>query len=115
LALVITEKSTVACTHQGSVKLSSKQSKLKVSGANVLVVGDLPSSQISGCVDLTNTTTGIVQCQLVLTQTAGVATKLKVSGKGVLLESAQGQTNGINGGPQTWSVKAAGQSKLKAS
>lgn len=115
MSLALTEKSTLNCLHQGSVKLTSKQSKLKVAGTNVLVAGDLTGASISGCSTTPDPNTATLKCLLILTAIGGVSSKLKVSGAGVLLETIQGQTTGTLGGtPQTWSVKSAGQSKLKA-
>jgi hypothetical protein len=113
---VLTESSTVVCKNQGTVQLRSGQSKLSVNGSKVLVEGDLDGAQVSGCTTVTDANTGALQCSAVLTALGGVAGKLKVSGKGVLLESIQGLTGGTVGGtPQDWSVQNAGQTKLTAS
>jgi hypothetical protein len=115
MAGVLTESSTVKCAHQGTVKLTASQSKLTVGGKKVLVEGDLtaPPAQVSSCATVVNQTS--TKCLMVSSAMGGVAQKLKVGGKGVLLESVQGQTSGVIGGtPQTWSVQDAGQTKLKA-
>ena len=117
MALVLTEKSTLDCAHQGKVKLTATQQKLKVDGAYAIVSGGLTGAPISGCPTPTVTppATPSSPCLTVLTATGGVATKLKVNGVGVLLETVSGQTNGIvSGSPATWSVQSAGQTKLKA-
>lgn len=114
MAYVITEQSTVQCGHQGTVSLTASQSKLKIGGAAALVDGDLAGKTIAGCITVTDPNTGALQCQTVASAIAGVATKLTVGGKGVLLENIQGQTSGTVGGtPQTWSVTAAGQNQLQ--
>jgi hypothetical protein len=116
MALVLTEQSTLDCAHAGKVKPTATQQKLKVAGAKVLVTGDLSGAPISACATPPDPNTSTLKCLTVLTATGGVATKLKVAGKGVLLQSVNGQTNGTVGGtPQTWSVIDAGQTKLKAS
>lgn len=110
---VITEGSTIKCPHQGTIKFTASQQLLKIDGKAVLVVDDISSGTVSGCINLTNPTSGTVQCQKVLSMTAGAATKLKVDGKPVLLETAKGMTNGLPA--NIWSVQSAGQTKLDAS
>lgn len=108
----LTESSTLKCTHQGSIQLHAGQSKLTVNGSKVLVAGDLAGAAIAGCMLVPPPATNVT-CATVATAIGGVALKLKVDGKGVLLESIQGQTSGSVGGtPQTWSVQSAGQTKL---
>jgi hypothetical protein len=116
MSRVLTDKSSLVCANQGSVQLTATQSKLRVAGAQVLVTGDLSGAPISGCTTVTDTNTSSVQCLKIASVVGGVSTKLKVSGKGVLLESVKGQTAGTVGGlVQTWSVQSAGQSKLTVS
>jgi hypothetical protein len=112
MPFALTENSSVVCAHQGTVGLSASQSKLKVSGAKVLVDGDLKSAPVNGCTTVPDTNTKT--CLTIASVVAGVASKLTVQGKGVLLETIQGQTDGTVGGiAQTWSVQAARESKLK--
>jgi hypothetical protein len=111
---VLTESSTLTCAHTGAVQLIAGQSKLTVNGSKVLVDGDLSDKLIDGCVTVPDPTTSTVKCLSVASAIGGVATKLKVEGKGALLESIGGQTNGtVVGTPQTWSVQSAGQTKLE--
>ena len=113
MAAILTESSMLVCTHQGQVQLHAGQSKLTVSGSKALVEGDLSAAAVSNCITVPDPNTTTVKCLAVATASGGVAGKLKVDGKGVLLESIQGQTNGTVGGtPQTWSVQSAGQTKL---
>jgi hypothetical protein len=116
MAAVLTKGSSLVCAHTGEVTLSPGQKKLTIGGQAVLVDGDLNGAAVSSaCTNLTNSGTGAVQCSMITSTIGGVATKLTVGGKGALLESIQGLTNGIkNGTPQTWSVKSAGQTKLTA-
>ncbi|MDR3470656.1 MAG: hypothetical protein P4M09_03040 [Devosia sp.] len=110
---VITEQSTVVCPHTGQAQLSASQSKLKVAGAAVLVDGDMAGKSISACTTQPDPNTKTVKCLHTAPQTAGVATKLIVGGKGVLLETAKGRTDGkVLDVFQNWSVQSAGQSKL---
>ena len=114
----ITESSKVVCLHQGSVQLKAGQTKLKVNGARVLVDGDLAGAAISQCqtVPASAPSPVSIKCTLVASTIGGVATKLKVQGKGVLLDTINGFTNGAvaNVVNQPWSVQSAAQSKLKA-
>ena len=118
MSLVLTEKSSLTCANKGTVQLTATQSKLKVAGAKVLVDGDLASAPISGCIIMPAPPPPgptSVTCMMVTSVVGGVSAKLKVAGKGVLLETAQGMTSGVlTNIPQTWSVQSAGQSKLKA-
>lgn len=109
----ITESSRVACGHTGTVQLLAGQSKLTVNGSKVLVDGDLAGKSISGCTTPPSSTS--VTCAAVAAiLPGGVAQKLTVGGKGVLLDSIQGITSGTIGGtPQTWSVQSVGQTKLQ--
>lgn len=117
MPFVLTEDSILVCTHQGTVRLTAGQSKVKVGGAKVLVDGDLGLAQISGCITVPTSAPAPVsiKCLKVDSTIGGVATKLKVQGKGLLLDNIQGFTNGIvaNAKPQSWSVQTAGQIKLK--
>lgn len=115
MSFVLTENSTLSCTHIGSVKLVATQSKLTVNGSKVLIDGDLTSAVISGCITVPDPNTTTVKCLSVASAEGGVAGKLKVNGKGVLLEEVQGKTTGTVGGQvQTWTVQTAGETKLKA-
>ncbi|MCP4259935.1 MAG: hypothetical protein GY774_20840 [Planctomycetes bacterium] len=110
---VLTESSIIKCSNQGTVQLTAGQSNLYVNGSKVLVENDLNGKSISGCLTIPSTNT--VTCMNVVTAINGVATKLKVNGKGVLLETINGQSSGtVSGMIQTWSVQSSGQSKLKA-
>jgi hypothetical protein len=112
--LVLTEQSTVVCADQAAVQKTAGQSKLTVAGAPVLVDGDLNGASVSACPTVTDPMTGQIKCAAVASVIGGVATKLKVGGKGVLLETVAGQTNGAlpGGAPKTWSVQSAGQTRL---
>ncbi|HJZ79324.1 MAG TPA: hypothetical protein VKD91_03230 [Pyrinomonadaceae bacterium] len=115
MSFVLTKSSTLICAHAGAVKLTATQSKLTVSGSKVLVEGDLIGAPISGCMTVPNPNTSTVKCLSVTSAEGGVAGKLKVNGKGVLLEEVNGKTSGtVSGQVQTWSVQTAGETKLKA-
>lgn len=108
---VLTESSTVKCADQGTVQLSAGQSKLTINGSKVLVDGDLAGASVAACPLATTNTTKT--CSSVVVLPGGVAGKLKVDGKGVLLESINGTTDGFTAaGPRQWSVQSAGQTKL---
>jgi hypothetical protein len=116
MAAVLTESSTLTCAHQGSLQLHAGQTKLTINGSKVLVEGDLSGAPVSNCLTTPDPNTTTAPCLIVASASGGVASKLKVNGKGVLLESIQGQTSGTVGGTQqTWSVQSAGQTKLTTS
>lgn len=113
---VLTETAQIACAHMGKVQAVAGQVKLKVQGSRALVSGDLAGKPVAGCATPPNPNTSTVPCLSTTSAGAqGVSTKLKVNGRGVLLESISGQTSGTVGGtPQTWSVVSANQLKLNA-
>jgi hypothetical protein len=114
MPLVLTKSASLACANHGMVTLVATQSKLTIAGAQALVEGDLSGAPVSGCTTVPDPNTSTVQCLSIATAEGGVSSKLKVAGKGVLLETIQGKTTGtVAGVIQTWSVQSAGQSKLK--
>ncbi len=115
MANVLTEGSSLVCAHQGKVTLTASQSALTVDGKKVIVQSDLMGAPISGCANVTNPVTGTKQCMTVTSVMAGMATKLTAGGKPVMLDSAQGMTDGSGPGPVMWQVQTAGQTKLTAS
>jgi hypothetical protein len=108
---VLTKGSSLTCAHQGTIKLTPSQTKLKVDGQAVLVDGDLVGATVSGCTTPTSQTSK--PCSSVVSMMAGAALHLKVGGKGVLLDTAAGLTDGLP--TNSWSVQSAGQTKLDAS
>ncbi len=119
MSFALTENSKLVCAHQGQVQLTASQSRLTVSGGKVLVEGDLNSAPVSAC---TTTPTAppppgtpvSTKCLTVTSTINGVAAKLKIQGKGALLDNIQGTTDGIvaNTTPQSWSVQSANETKL---
>ena len=111
---VLTENSIATCANQGSVQLTAGQSKLTINGSKVLIDGDLNGAGISLCTTVTDPQPGNLQCATITTVVNGVAQKLKVNGKGVLLDDISGDTNGTVGGVlQSWSIQNTEQTKLK--
>jgi hypothetical protein len=108
----ITEQSTIACSHQGQVLATAGQSKLKVSGALALVDGDVPNAKLAPGT-CANVGTGLVPCTALSPLPGGVASRLKVDGRGVLLADLTGTTNSSTV-PGTFSVSDAGQTRLQA-
>ena len=107
----ITEQSTVECIHKGTVKKVAGQSKLKVSGALVLVDGDLSGAGITLCQNVPPPA-GRVACSTATPTPGGVSSRLKVNGKGVLLDTLKGLTN--SSAPGTFKVNDACQTRLQA-
>ena len=115
------------CSHGGQIRIDSGNDKLKVGGKAALTAGmeaglafaasDVPPmpNQLAPCTVMTPPppTPKGVPC-VTSAASSGSATKLKVGGTAVLLDSANGSTiNAIS--PGTWKVSKAGQSKLEAS
>lgn len=109
---------TLKCGHSGIATITTAKARLKVSGTDVLLKGEEVSLAFATCPNQTTTTTPVPSPCLSQAVTAGTATKLTVGGVPVLLGSATGTTvpsvTPSTTGPFTWSVGAAGQSKLTA-
>jgi hypothetical protein len=107
---VLTTGATVKCSHQGTVQVSSAgQSVLEIAGKPALVMGDLVGKSISGCTLTPSTSTK--PCTSTTSMIVGDASMMDAGGKAVLLDTATGLTDSTP--PGTWSVEAAGQSKLE--
>ncbi|MDJ0597828.1 MAG: hypothetical protein QNJ37_03145 [Crocosphaera sp.] len=114
---VLTTSSTVLCgelvpgsLHGGTVGIESS-AQLKVGGSSVLLKSGLEGKSISGCQNAPPPSSKIA-CSSVTQVMAGEATKLKVEGKSVMLDSLLvGTTNGTP--PGSLKVTTV-QSKLTA-
>jgi hypothetical protein len=90
---VLTTSSAVTCPHQATVGTSGTP-KLRVSGNPVLLVGGIQGHTISTCP--TTDTSSTTKCRTVFSVASGQATKLTVSGAGVMLDSIVGATDGAS-------------------
>ncbi|HZD96152.1 MAG TPA: hypothetical protein VE133_17965 [Candidatus Sulfotelmatobacter sp.] len=115
---VLTTGSNVTCGHAGTVSTSGSD-KLKVSGNPALLKTGIASKSISSCAtpaasDVSGPTA--IPCSTVSSVATGEATKLKISGAAVMLDTLTGQTDGMVGKvtPQLLLSATAVQSKLKA-
>ena len=117
MAKVVTEGSTIKCPHQGTITFTASQHKVTVDGQAVILSTDITSGVVSGCQTQVVTTPGSVSqpCKAVTSLIAGTSTSLSINGTPVLLETANGLTDGlVSNVPATWSVQSAGQDKLDA-
>jgi hypothetical protein len=107
----ITTQSQVVCGHQGKAVLTAGQSKLTISGAPALVVGDMQKATLvpASC---TNVGPGLLPCVALSPLPGGVASRLKVDGLGVLLADLKGTTSSTP--PSTFRVSDAAQTRLRA-
>lgn len=115
---VLTTGSSVVCGHGGTVSTSGS-AKLKVTGNPVLLKAGIAGKSVSGCGTPTVPPPPgppSSPCHSVASVITGEATKLKVSGSPVMLETLAGTTDGVIGGltPQTLLSATAGQTKLTA-
>lgn len=115
---VLTTGSSVICGHGGTVSTTGV-SKLKVSGNPVLQKTGIMGQSVSSCgtppaSDPSGPTA--IPCSTVISVDTGEATKLKVAGAPVMLETLAGKTDGMVGKttPQTLLSATAGQTKLTA-
>jgi hypothetical protein len=114
MAKVITTGSIIQCAHKGTVTFTPSQQKLMIDGQAALVTTDVSSATVSGCTTPDDPITGRKQCLKVTGLLAGAATKLGVNNISVLLETANGTTDGLDPKYGTWNVVSAGQTKLDA-
>lgn len=113
MSAVLTKDSTVKCSHPtpGTVTLGTGAAKLRVQGKAVLRAQDVVTIA-SGCGFKHPTPQGAVPCSKVMELTRGTATKLRVGGVPVVLDTLQGTTNSS---PTPGSLKVtANQPKLTA-
>lgn len=107
---VITEAAVITCSHGGKVTIPASQHLLTIDEKAVLVQGDEASGTIEGCSN-SNNELGLKPCTKLSPATpVGVAKKLQVGGRFVLLQTATGATDSTP--PGTWQVESAGQTKL---
>jgi len=111
---VLTEGSIIMCRHGGTVRPIASQNLLKVNGQRVLVQSDLMGAPITNCPIPVNPIGPTKPCTATLGTTLGISTNLKVGSQLVLLETAQGPTDGMPAMAVSWSVISAGQTKLQA-
>lgn len=117
MAFVLTESSSISCDHPptggGPLKLAlAAIGPLKVGGATVLSESLVPAVIDPGC--QTPPGQGTAPCLATKSQSGGTSTVLKVLGRPVLLHTAKGETTGQPSPGNTWSVKDANQTVLKA-
>jgi len=119
---VLTTSSSVQCGHSGKVAVESL-AKLQVNSSPILLKGSIEGKPITGCkTPSTSDTSGLTnqQCDQVSSVPPGPgvilgeATKLKVGGQPVMLDTLTGKTNGMVGKvtPQPLLSAMANQSKL---
>ncbi len=109
MAYVLTTASTIECSHGGTVDVTNEPN-LKVDNKPVLIgIGPTFSKK---CPLTDNASTGTVQCKSAFI-TGGTASKLKVGGSPVMLDTVMGTTDGGAPPPTPITVKA-NQSKLFA-
>ncbi len=120
---VLTINSTIQCGHGGKVVITSS-AKLKINGYPVLVKDNVDGKPMTGCettfasdssgpTDIPCSSVSLVPSE---PGVVGEATKLKVGGQFVLLDTLVGKTDGMvkKTTPQTLLPAVANQSTLKA-
>jgi hypothetical protein len=119
MAGVLITSSTVTCGHSGNVVVTSTQ-KLKVGNNPVLVKVSIADKSIAGCTtapasDASGPTAK--PCKKVSLVSNGEATKLKVNGQAVMLDTLSGETDGMVAKikPQLLLSPTAEQTKLTVS
>lgn len=109
---VLTTSSTITCPHSGSVNVMGEE-KLKIKGSKGLIKSGIEMKDINGCLNENSTSPPITKCSRVQMGTSGEATKLKVRGNPVILDTLTGMTDGkVSGVVQSLLSANANQSKL---
>lgn len=125
MAFVVTEGAVLRCSHGGQLQLAIGDPRVTVYGRKVitggmeggLVFGSTVTpvpGMITPCAAQTPTSPPVSRpCVTAPTTPVGLALKLTVGGRPVLLDTATGTT--VSGsGPGTWTVASAGQTTLEA-
>jgi hypothetical protein len=125
MSTVLVSGAVLQCSHGGQLTLSQGNKKLSVGGSQVIIAG--MESSLSFALGAPGVTTPCPKmasagsppppspCSSTQAASSGVASKLTVDGKGVLLATASGQAVNLNDPNASWQVNSAGQSLLKAS
>jgi hypothetical protein len=117
MPFVVVVGGIIQCKHMGTVKLSSGDSRLEISGSAALTAGMEAGISFApgspGLIEHCPFTTGgsPSPCTATLTATTGVSELLTIGGVGVLLDNATGQT--FNTPLATWSIAEAGQTLVR--
>jgi hypothetical protein len=104
--------------HGGTIKFSAGNSLLAVSGAGAVVTGQEVGLSIAACLhQMPNPAASPPKipapCTLTKGATGGISRKLRVQGRGVLLEVATGLATSTDSAEKpTWKITAVGQSLL---
>lgn len=100
----------MACAHQGSVKMESGQSLVRVMGNKVLVAHDPEGKAISACPNVGAT---IKPCASTLKVKEGYSNFVKIEDRQVCLETIKGLTDGTPPGIVEYFVVNTGQNLVK--
>lgn len=95
---VLVEASKVTCGHQGSIGMTGA-ARLVVDGSKVLTTASvvLNSPTKTPITECTNPANAGGQCTQIVSMTGGAATRLKVDGEFVVLDSLKGTTDRAGG------------------
>jgi hypothetical protein len=121
MSLVLGEDAMLACSHGGQIRIGAGDSRLSSGGVTVVTSGmEAGLGFANGQPPCNNVTTSSPSSPApCITQAAGagLAVKLSVGGRPVLLDSASGTTApaATPAAPGTWKVLSPGQAKLRAS
>jgi hypothetical protein len=106
---ILTTASQITCTHGGTVKLSTSNTKLKIDGSAALLESDVHS--VTGCVF---TLPGPKPSPCVKVEWSLGAAMCKSNGTAVLTQSSVGKCSSAEGAIQGMAIVAQTQMKAKA-
>lgn len=93
---VLTADSIIHCPHSpGKLALTGITHKLTVQGKPVLVKADILATSVQGCPNPTSSPPPSHTCTKINSVSSGEATKLKVGGVPVMLDTLAGLTDGF--------------------
>ena len=104
---ILVQGAKLKCPHQGLAPLTGGSPKLTIGGKPAIVSGMEAGATFAGCTF--STPDGPSPCTATSAASAGVSTKVKVDGMGVLLDSATGTAVNPKDPSATWTVDDAGQ------
>ena len=109
--LLLTLDASMACSHQGRVRLVASQQWFTLSGRPVLVEPDPEGRTIVACPNIGPT---IKPCTTTLKVQVGYSTLVTIGGKPACLDSVTGLTDGTPPGTVPYRVLNAGQTFVEA-
>jgi hypothetical protein len=123
MSFVLDQDAILVCSHGGQIRIGAGDSRLSSGDVTVVTSGmesglHFPAGQLPpACGNMTTSSPSAPSPCITQAAGAGLAVKLSVGGRPVLLDTASGTTvpAATPAAPGTWKVLSPGQVKLRAS